>query len=275
MQRAPAPLPDQGIRPSYRLRAPIAPPPSGKPYSFALTEPVALVVAPFQGNQRQFLNVRLWNTGQQVLQYAQGSPSLYITGSCSATGAATAASAPGFGSVSWSVLNPGQYADIRLLGGYAGDYPDTAYRVTCSLNLMRKEGNRFVENLHSVSSAWILANSVGGVADVRIAATVKRYGTAALTTQDDIVVITTLTTAGGWQYRDPVGVECALSRGASVIARRSQTSPGPSRDFPKSIPFAFGKLAAGSYSADCSVTANDLDTTNNAARHAFSIRAPQ
>jgi hypothetical protein len=226
----------------------------------------------FQGGQRLFLNVRLWNTGTQLLKQGTGTPLLYITGSCNATG--TTASTQGFSSVLWrSTLQPLQYEDISLLGGDPWwSYPEASYRVNCNLNLMRKEGDRFVENMHSVSTSWTLANPTGGPVDIRVSAAV-RSGAMPLTNQDEITVIATLTSEGGWNYRDPFNLECALSQGSTIVAQRAVTVQGAKHGFPQSFPFNFGKLPQGVYGADCSVHANDKDRTNNTARTTVSVRA--
>lgn len=246
------------------------PAPSGNPYAFALTGPAVLVVKPFQSGERQFLRVRLWNTGSQRLALASGTPYLAITGSCPATGTSAGAAAPQFGSVSTAPLDPGQFRDVDLLGGSPAMYPDVTYQVMCNLHLYRQEGDRFVEKLYSASAAWTLANPIGGPADVLVSTSVRYYGAPPLTTRDEIVVIPQLATQGGWSYSNPVTVTCELKAGASAVASRSGTVPVVERS-PRWLPFSFGKLPAGSYQAVCRVTASDKDTTNNISQTSFGV----
>jgi hypothetical protein len=247
-----------------------SPGPSGKPYSFALTGPAALVVQPFQTGERLYLRVRLWNTGSQRLALATGTPYLVIAGSCPATGTSAGASAPAFSSVTAAPLDPGQYRDVDLLGGNPASYQDLTYQVACNLTLHRKEGDRFVEQLHSASAAWTVPNPIGGPADVLVSTGVRYYGPNPLTTQDEIVVIPQLTTQGGWSYPSQLGVACDVKAGGNTVASRSATAPGASRS-PRWVPFSFGSLPAGSYQAVCRVTANDKDTTNNVGQTSFGV----
>jgi hypothetical protein len=246
------------------------PGPSGNLYSFALTGPAELVVKPFQSGERQFLRVRLWNTGSQRLALASGTPYLVITGACTATGASTGAAAPEFGSISTAPLEPGQYRDVDLLGGIPAMYPDVSYQVTCHLNLYRKEGDRFVERLYGASAAWTLANPIGGPADVLVSTSLRYYGPTPLTTRDEIVVIPELATQGGWSYSAPVPVACDVKAGAGVIGTRSATVPHVDR-LPRRVAFSFGKLPAGSYQAVCRVAASDKDTANNVSQTSFNV----
>jgi hypothetical protein len=246
------------------------PGPSGNLYSFALTGPAELVVKPFQSGARQFLRVRLWNTGSQRLALGSGTPHLVITGSCPATGTSAGAAAPEFGSVSTPPLDPGQYRDVDLLGGIPAMYPDATYQVVCHLNLYRKEGDRFVEKLYSGSAAWTLANPSGGPADVLVSTSLRYYGATPLTTRDEIVVISQLATQGGWSHSAPVPVACDVKAGGSTIGSRNATVPQVDRS-PRWVPFSFGKLPAGSYQAVCRVTASDKDTTNNVSQTSFGV----
>jgi hypothetical protein len=246
------------------------PGPSGNPYSFALTGPAELVVKPFQSGERQFLRVRLWNTGSQRLALASGTPLLAITGACPATGTSAGAAAPGFGSVNTPPLDPGQYRDVDLLGGIPAMYPDVAYQVVCQLRLYRQEGDRLVEQLYSASAAWTLANPIGGPADVLVSTSVRYYGPTPLTTRDEIVVIPQVTTQAGWSYSASVPVACDLKAGASMIGTRSATMPQADRA-PRRVAFSFGTLPAGSYQAVCRVTASDKDATNNVHQTSFNV----